>query len=479
MKKKQKRRKPSSKKENSGEQECNAPFLEKAQQADHVADGAQLISRREALHKCGVLVGAATLGSCIGCKEKASDPKNETDASVQADGGTDAMLDAGPEMDSGSTVDGAIGDLDGGVNPIGADVVLVKNGTFDQNISQALALMGGIAHYVNEDDIVVIKGNGQWPNHGYTHTGCIRAVIDEIFAAHPSFSGEILICDNVQAYGSAGQFGFDATPSHRNHNWHEHNWNELADFYHQAGRPVAVKRWFSASADSNPADDISSPANGEGWIREFFEFHSLQAYLSYPVFESPLTPGRFIDPANGVWEGGPSGDYTGRRVRVIQMPTLNYHGHYAGVTSAIKSTFGSTEIINGAYAQFRGAYNIHYAAFTNDSGAYAARCGELVARHIQTFFSPVLYLTAAIWVGHNGRWSTPVQADTVLGCLNPATLDYVACRDVLAPLSTSYGNELDPTIDSLARRQIEGCVNAGVGTINEDNFTLHVHDFTA
>lgn len=89
----------------------------------------------------------------------------------------------------------------------------------------------------------------------------------------------------------------------------------------------------------------------------------------------------------------------------------------------------------------------------------------------------MFYLTAAIWVGHNGRWSTPVRADTVLGCLNPATLDYVACRDVLAPLSTSHANQLDPTIDSLAARQIEGCVNAGVGTMDENAFTLHVHDF--
>ncbi len=460
--------------ENDTETKGESCFQDQAQRG---AENSHPISRREALQKCGALVGVAALGSCIGCKGKSTDPADETDASLHGDGGADARVDAGPGTDSGPTVDASNGDPDGGVDPMVADVIVVKNGTFEQNVAQALALMGGITRYVNEDDVVIIKGNGQWPNHGYTHTGCIKAVIDAIFDAYPSFSGEVLICDNVQAYGSAGQFGFDASPSHRNHNWDEHNWNELAEFFHQAGRPVAAKRWYSAAADSNPDHDISGPADGEGWIREFFEFHSLQAYLSYPVFESPLTPGRMIDPVNGVWEGGSSGGYTGRRVRVIQMPTLNYHGNYAGVTSAIKSTFGSTEIINGAYAQFRGAYNIHYAAFTNDSGAYAARCGELVARHIQTFFSPVFYLTAAIWVGHNGRWSTPARADTVLGCLDPATLDYVACRDVLAPLSTSHANQLDPTIDSLAGRQIEGCVNAGVGTMDENAFTLHVHDF--
>jgi len=417
------------------------------------------ISRREALKTCGVAMGAAALGSLIGCKND-SQPAGPGD-----DAGTD----------SEQTPDAGNGPPDDEI----PDVALVKNGTFEQNVSMALAMMGGIDRYVNQDDVVIIKGNGQWPNHGYTHTGCIRAVIDEIFSAYPSFAGEILICDNVQAYGAAGQFGFDATPSHRNHNWDVYNWNELAEHFHQAGRPVATRRWYSAEANSSPADDISGPADGEGWIREFFEFPPLQAYLSYPVFESPLTPGRMIDPVHGVWEGGATGGYTGRRVRVIQMPTLNYHGPYAGVTSAIKSTFGSTEIIDGAYAQFRGAYNIHHAAFQGDNGAYAARSGELVARYLQRFYAPVLYLTAAIWVGHNGRWNTPAAADTVLACLNPATLDYVACRDVIAPLSTNHVGELDPTVDSLARRQIEGCVAGGIGTMDEGSFTLQIHDFSA
>ena len=84
------------------------------------------------------------------------------------------------------------------------------NGDCFQNIAKVLELAGGIERYINATDVVVIKANGQWPNQGYTHTGCIKAVIDAILGI-PGFSGEILICDNIQKYGRAGQFGFYST----------------------------------------------------------------------------------------------------------------------------------------------------------------------------------------------------------------------------------------------------------------------------
>jgi len=43
-------------------------------------------------------------------------------------------------------------------------------------------MLGGVERYIGPNDVVVIKGNAQWPNQGYTHTGCIKAVIDRILA---------------------------------------------------------------------------------------------------------------------------------------------------------------------------------------------------------------------------------------------------------------------------------------------------------
>ncbi len=71
-------------------------------------------------------------------------------------------------------------------------------------------------------------------------------------------------------------------------------------------------------------------------------------------------------------------------------------------------------------------------------GAYYA--GELAARYISTMCAPVLYITAAMWSGDESRIGEATETKTVLACTNPATLDYIACRDVIGP----YNSNLDP-----------------------------------
>jgi hypothetical protein len=103
-------------------------------------------------------------------------------------------------------------------------VYQVKNGDCFQNIAKLWQMLDGPGRYIGATDVVVIKGNAQWPNQGYTHTGCIKAVIDQILQI-PGFSGEILICDNTQ-----GQSGyFDASSSNRTHNWADKSWVGLEE----------------------------------------------------------------------------------------------------------------------------------------------------------------------------------------------------------------------------------------------------------
>ncbi|MCP4600315.1 MAG: hypothetical protein GY847_07250 [Proteobacteria bacterium] len=343
-------------------------------------------------------------------------------------------------------------------------VFLVKNGNCFENASKIWEMLGGPSKYIGASDTVVIKGNGQWPNQGYTHTGVIKGVIDEILAI-PSYSGEVMICDNVQNYGSSGGFGFDATLSNRTHNWPDHNWNSLAEEYQNAAKPVASKRWYNSDSD------IAGPQGGEGWIRDFFSFHDQDSYLSYPIFESPLTAGRLIDMKNGVWEGG---GYTGQNVRTIFMPNLNNHGRgsgdYAGVTSAVKSFFGATEIHYGSSDTFRDYRNIHGASYSLRQAEYA---GELAARFIQTMYAPVLYITTAMWSGHESRTGNAIETKAVIACENPATLDYVACKDVISP----HASYLDPDQDNNTRKQILGCVSGGIGTIDSMEFEVITYDF--
>jgi hypothetical protein len=350
-------------------------------------------------------------------------------------------------------------------------VYKVRNGDAFQNTAKLWELLGGPARYLGPNDIVVIKGNAQWPNQGYTHTGCIKGVIDQILAM-PGFAGEIIICDNTTNGGKPGAWGFDATPDNRLHNWPDHNWNSLAAQYQAAGKPVAAKKlvqgpWrnitFPGFSDWNPAD-------GEGWARSFFTHNGRNTYFSYPIFESPLTRGRMIDLKRGVWEKG----YTGQRVKAIFMPTLNNHGvggeDYAGITSAVKSFFGATEIHVGDDATWNGYYHIHSCSYTQNS---ALTAGELVGRYLNTMYTPALFITAAMWSGWYSRVGNAAETKTVLACENPVSLDYIACRDVISP----YAAWLNPDVNNNTRKQLLGCQSQGIGTLDPQQIEVITFDF--
>ncbi|MGA2789073.1 MAG: hypothetical protein ABSF60_16255, partial [Verrucomicrobiota bacterium] len=355
-----------------------------------------------------------------------------------------------------------------------------------QNVAKLWQLLGGPAQFIGATDIVVIKANAQWPNQGYTHTGCIKAVIDAILTI-PGFSGEVLLCDNIQGGGlGSGNYGFDATAGNRVNNWPTMNWIQLAASYQSLGQPVALVQWQN---DINwrspqlplPSWSVWNPASGPGWTRYFLNYSGRNTYISSPVFQSPLTPGRMIDMKNGVWENG---SYTGRKVKAIFMPTLNNHDYsggsedYAGITSAVKSFYGATEIFHGSPTYisddyvWNGYYSIHSSSFTQ-SDALAG--GTLVGNFINNLYAPVLYITSAIYSGWFNRTATNGAAytNTVLACTNPVTLDYVACRDVISP----YAAWLNPDLNNNTRKQILGCNSQGIGTIDPSMFEIVTYDF--
>jgi hypothetical protein len=364
-------------------------------------------------------------------------------------------------------------------------VYKVLNGDAFQNIQKLWQMLDGPARYISPSDVVVIKANGQWPNQGYTHTGCIKAVVDSILQI-PGFSGEVLICDNVQGGGVVGALGFDATLSNQNNNWAGYdgkgkNWNQLAADYRAAGKPVATVQWSTDTTWRTPFLPTPSylpwnPASGPGWYRYFVTLNGRNTYLSCPVFQSPLTPGRLIDmEQGGVWE---SGVYTGRKVKAIFMPTLNNHGtgseDYAGVTSAIKSFYGATEIYHGAPFSddyvWNNWYSIHSASYTKFD-AYTA--GQLVGTFINNLYSPMLYITAAMYSGWYSRTGPAAATNTVLACTNPVSLDYISCRDVISP----YASWLNPTLNNNTSKQITGCASQGIGTADPNQIEVITYDF--
>jgi hypothetical protein len=191
-----------------------------------------------------------------------------------------------------------------------------------------------------------------------------------------------------------------------------------------------------------------------------------------------------IDMKNGVWENG---SYTGRNIKVISMPTLNNHGEgvedYAGVTSAVKSFFGATEIQSGDDATWNGYYSIHSSTFTQagTAGSVVAQwAGDLVGLYIKTFFSPFLYITSAMY---SGWWDRTVvtgaaATNTVLACQNPVSLDYISCRDVISKCGSPVSTWLDPTTqNNNTWRQMLGCNGRGIGTLDPQSIEVISYDF--
>jgi uncharacterized protein (DUF362 family) len=77
------------------------------------------------------------------------------------------------------------------------DVYVAHNGSPITNVRRVIEMAGGIQRFIDSNDVVVLKPNGQWPNQGYTHTQCIKALIDEILERPGGFSGEIILTEHV------------------------------------------------------------------------------------------------------------------------------------------------------------------------------------------------------------------------------------------------------------------------------------------
>jgi hypothetical protein len=118
-------------------------------------------------------------------------------------------------------------------------VYIARNGTPVTNVQQAIALAGGIQSFVGHDDAVVLNPNGQWPLQGYTHTECMKALIDVILDRPGGFGGEIVIAEHVHrspADALSGSYCRNMSAGYnRTNNWPDMNYFELVADYNARG----------------------------------------------------------------------------------------------------------------------------------------------------------------------------------------------------------------------------------------------------
>jgi len=357
-------------------------------------------------------------------------------------------------------------------------VYVARNGTPVSNVQEVVALAGGIQNFVDFDDVVVLKPNGQWPLQGYTHTECLKALIDVVLSRPGGFGGEVIVIEHVHRTESEalnGNYCWNMSPgANRVNNWPDMNYFEMVAYYHNQGyNNVNAIPLFDVGqsgawvATTNPA---SLPAGKHGWVRTTYTTaaNGRTVRLSNPILRSSYS-GKLIDLQNGVWE---SGSYTGQQVRLMILPTLNNHGSfnnedYAGPTSAIKSHLGIVEFAGDSGVDL---HQVGYSPQQPDA------VGESVGQLITKVISPTFYLTCAEYTGYRSRTNpTAAHTRTVGLCTDPVTLDYWMCKYVMYPCATSQ-TFMNPDNDNNLRKTLLGAHGMGVGTLDEAEIVLHQVD---
>ena len=357
-------------------------------------------------------------------------------------------------------------------------IYVARNGTPVTNVQNVIALAGGIQQFVDHDDVVVLKPNGQWPNQGYTHTLCMKALIDVILDRPGGFAGEVIIIEHVHRAPPPAadnalntNYCWNMSVGNRQRNWPDMNYFELVDDYHTQSIPnvTAIPLYDSGQggfvAVTGPAD---LAADQHGWVRTTYTTaaNSRTVRLSHPILLSSYS-GKLIDLKNGVWQNGA---YNGQKVKLIFLPTLNNHGgldseDYAGPTSALKCHLGIVDFTGP------GSYSLHGVGYNTPVNPQAM--GESVGHLITQILKPAFYLTCAEWTGYGNRTgSSATQTKTVGLCADPATLDYWMCKYVMLPCRTSQ-TFMNPDNDNNLRKALVGCCSKGVGTINESEMVVH------
>ncbi len=356
-------------------------------------------------------------------------------------------------------------------------IYVARNGTPITNVQQAITMAGGIQQFISYDDAVVLKPNGQWRRQGYTHTECMKALIDVILDRPGGFAGEVIIAEHVHRSATdtlSGSYCWNMIVDNRTNNWPDMNYFELVDDYHTRGIPnvTAIPLLDSGVGDFVAVSVPGDLATGQhGWVRTTYTAptNGRTCRLSHPILRSAYS-GNLIDLQNGVWSGG---DYNGQQVKLIFLPTLNNHGSfgsedYAGPTSAVKCHLGIVEF-GGS-----GGYSLHGVGYNSPISPTAM--GETVRHLITQILSPTFYLTCAEYTGYRSRTNSAAAHTRTVGlCADPVTLDYWMCKHVMYPCAGQ--TFMNPDNDNHLRQALIGCHGAGVvGTIEESEMEVHIWD---
>jgi hypothetical protein len=275
---------------------------------------------------------------------------------------------------------------------------------------------------VGADNIVVIKGNFQWTSRNTTSTDRIKGLVWQILQHPDGFTGEILVCDNTQNFG---------TGLAENDNNSEDELQSIPDVvntFFAKGYPVYLRDWTDLW--DVVASEYSDGDYDNGYVYE------TETRISYPKFQSP-SGNHFISMRNGIWDSDIE-EYDSSRLCIINFPVTKAHA-MAGATLAVKNWIG---LMTTAYwdPRYGGWENMHYTYYW---GEYA-----LVARAMAVTF-PRLTLIDAAWVsGQNANVLLDLTNTKMLvASTDPVAASWYAAKYIVTPNATNPGMT-DPDLPS-------------------------------
>ena len=387
-------------------------------------------------------------------------------------------------------------------------VYIARGRAPEDNMKNAIQLMGGIEKFIYQKDIVVIKPNAQWWNQGTTNTNNMKGFIESVLDI-PGFSGEIIIAENHH-YKIPNSRGW--TTGEKNG---DYNLNELVQHFNDMGHMnVSKYHWIDGGPNPDPKQGdaaggsiVDSVEEGDGyvWLKDtvYISPENRKCMMTYPVFTSRYS-GKKIDLMKGSFRNG---KYI-NNVKFINFSCLNHHSYAFGITASIKNLMGVVDMTCGFQGtEPEGFYNTHFIGnhsllyqvgtdlkYYGKKYGFGAGFGSEVLKFgywntqysggalgywIKTVRAPDLNILAAEYVGWGGRGRNGPHKRSNTNCVlistDPVALDYIGAKNVLlsvTPESERYYSELNDPDNPPSRLFFEECHAQGIGNIDKDKIKV-------
>jgi len=292
---------------------------------------------------------------------------------------------------------------------------------------------------IGNNDVIIIKVNGQSPQRGGTNTDLAKSLVETIVNHIDGFTGEIVIADNGQNTG-----GVDMTES--NAFDHSQSMTDVAEMF--PTHKVSAYSWWTIASSS--VDEYSNGNYQDGYVVNATHNTITGVNVSYPKFQT--TYGTYISLKNGIWNQTTE-TYDSSKLKLINLPLFKSHYNY-GATACLKNYMGvGSQTLTGMHD-------------TVGNGGM----GTLI---VETLF-PTLNIIDCIWINANpfqpgssidspcGPFTTYDEAsytNLVGASTDPVALEYWIAKNVAIPTAVqrgySYTSSIDPDYEPITENLVQ------------------------